>query len=114
MVRLNFGHRANLGPSASTCKGKPSRGSDQPVAFFPNSLDYLMSLLPSGVWDTAVSKCVFIIADVPIVPLSYVLVPGVARVGARFGNVKVLAGYLAVSAAVNFALIFVFWRVLAG
>jgi hypothetical protein len=49
MVRLNFGHRASLGPSASTCKGKPSRGSDQPVAFFPNSLDYLMSPLPSGV-----------------------------------------------------------------
>jgi hypothetical protein len=43
-------------------------------------------------------------------PLSYVLGPGVARVG----NVKVLAGYLAVSAALNFALIFVFWRVLAG
>ncbi|HEY2593308.1 MAG TPA: hypothetical protein VGK33_05365 [Chloroflexota bacterium] len=109
MVRLNFGHRASLGPSASTCKGKPSRGSDQRVAFFPNSLDYLMSLLPSGVWDTTVSKCVFIIADVPIVPLSYVVGPGVARVG----NVRVLAGYLAVSAAVNFALIFVFWHVLA-
>jgi hypothetical protein len=77
MVRLNFGHRASLGPS--------------------------------GVWDTTVSKCVFIIADVPIVPLSYVVVPGVARVG----NVRVLAGYLAVSAAVNFALIFVFWHVLA-
>jgi len=32
MVRLNFAHRASLGPSASTCEGKPSRGSDQPVA----------------------------------------------------------------------------------
>ena len=110
MVRLNFARRASLGPPASTCEGKPSRGNDQPVAFFPNSPDYLMSLLPSGVWDTAVSKCVFIIADVPTMPLSYVLGPGVARVG----NVKVLAGYLAVSAALNFALIFVFWRVLAG
>jgi hypothetical protein len=32
MVGLNFAHRARLGPSASTCKGKPSRGGDQPVA----------------------------------------------------------------------------------
>jgi hypothetical protein len=56
MVRLNFARRASLGPPASTCEGKPSRGNDQPVAFLPNSLDYLMSLLPSGVWDTAVSK----------------------------------------------------------
>src|SRR5258708_33311953 len=32
MVRLNFAHRASLGPSASTCEGNPSRGSDQPVA----------------------------------------------------------------------------------
>jgi len=35
MVRLNFAHRASLGPSASTCEGKPSRGSDQPVASVP-------------------------------------------------------------------------------
>ena len=38
MVRLNFAHPASLGPSASTCEGKPLHGSDQPVAtFVPNN-----------------------------------------------------------------------------